>query len=696
MPQYVRKRDGKLVPFNVEKIFAAIWKAVQSVGGEDASTARKIADRVRTIIDATYPSDRIPSVEYIQDTVEKILIEDGHAKVAKAYIIYREQHRQMREMAHLMNESITLVESYLQKADWRVKENANMEFSLQGLNNHIFASISEKYWLEKIYPKEIRDSHINGELKLHDLGLLAPYCCGWDLQDLLMRGFGGVPGKVQCKPPKRLRPALGQVVNFLYTLQGEAAGAEAFSSFDTLLAPFVRYENLNYTQVKQAMQEFMFNMAVPTRVGFQTPFTNLSFDLSPSPLLADQAVIVGGEMKIEKYGDFQKEMDMINKAFIEVMTEGDATGQVFTFPIPTYNITKDFDWNGEIAQMIFEMTAKYGLPYFSNFINSDMKPEDARSMCCRLRLDNRELRKRGGGLFGSMPLTGSIGVVTLNMPQAAYLSSTREEFFARVTRLMDLAHQSLKIKRKMIEKFTENGLYPYSRVYLQSIKDHTGSYWSNHFSTIGLLGMNEACQNLLGADKDIASREGYQLAIETLDLMRERLISYQEETGYIYNLEATPGEGTTRQFAVADKRKFPDIITAARNENDVPYYTNSTHLPVDYTDDIFKALKHQDPLQCKYTGGTVFHGFFGERMSDAKTTGKLVKKIAENFSLPYFTITPTFSICPKHGYLSGEHEFCPKCDDELRARKSMTQKNASASEMVKDARPKKAKNKSLN
>jgi len=534
---------------------------------------------------------------------------------------------------------------------------------LQGLNNYIAEKIVKNYWVNRIYPERIRKVHENVDIHIHDLGTLGPYCVGWDLKDLLISGFTGVEGKVQTKPAKHLRTALGQMVNFFYTLQGESAGAQAFSNFDTLLAPFVRYDKLDYKQVKQAMQEFCFNMAVPTRVGFQTPFTNITLDLKVPDYMRDEPVIIGGKPQDFTYGECQKEMDMINMAFAEVMIEGDAKGRLFTFPIPTYNITKDFDWDNPNYEGIWEMTAKYGIPYFSNFINSDMKPEDARSMCCRLRLDQTELRKRGGGLFGANPLTGSIGVVTINMPRLGLTSETEEQFFNKLEELMDLSQESLEIKRKALERFTARGLYPYSRFYLRNVYKRFGQYWKNHFATIGLLGMNEAITNFLPGE-DITTEKGRAFAVKALDFMRNKLEKYQNETGNIYNLEATPGEGTTYRFARADKKRYGNIKVA--NEGSLikganPYYTNSTHIPVDYTDDLFQALELQDPLQTRYTGGTVFHAFIGERMNIGGVK-MLVKKIAENFSLPYFTLTPTFSICPIHGYIAGEHEFCPECD----------------------------------
>ena len=541
---------------------------------------------------------------------------------------------------------IELVENYLKQLDWKVNENSNMTYSIQGLNNYIASEISKNYWLNKVYPADIRNAHISGDIHIHDLNIISVYCVGWDLKDLLMEGFRGVKGKIESAPPKHFRTALGQIVNFMYTMQGEAAGAQAFSNFDTLLAPFIKYDNLTYEQVKQAMQEFIFNMNVPTRVGFQTPFTNITMDLTVPSYYADQAVIIGGKFMEDTYKNFQPEMDMINKAFFEIMLEGDNSGRVFTFPIPTYNITKDFDWENKNIDGLWEMTAKYGIPYFSNFINSDMSPEDARSMCCRLRIDNRELEYRGGGLFGSNPLTGSVGVVTINLPRIAQKVSTKEEFFKQLEEKMVLAKDSLEIKRKLLEDYTEKNLYPYTKFYLRDIKARFGVYWKNHFSTIGLIGMNEACINFLKTD--IGSFRGKHFAIEVMDFMRAKIIEFQKETGNNYNLEATPGEGTSYRLAKCDRNKYP-------------YYTNSTQLPVNYTDDIFEVLDHQDALQTKYTGGTVVHIYAGERIYDLNTVKNLVKKICSNYKLPYFTFSPTFSTCPNHGYVAGEHFTCPEC-----------------------------------
>jgi len=984
MIKKIKKRDGRIVDFEPNKITEAIWKAAQAVGGKDKELSKKLSAQVVEILEKKYDGiNREPTVEEIQDIVEKVLIENGHAKTAKAYILYRQQHKELRELRRMVGD-LSVVDKYLDEKDWRVRENSNMTYSLQGLNFHISSKIISNYWLNKIYPPEIRQAYNSGDFHIHDLGIFGAYCVGWDLQDLLLSGFKGVSGKIETKPAKHLRVALGQIINFFYTLQGEAAGAQAFSNFDTLLAPFIRYDNLNYKQVKQAMQEFLFNINVPTRVGFQcvsedteiltpegwarydeikrgsiiktfnvktgkienqrvrrvfkkhykgimynlknhvqdqlispkhrvvrkkiqtsayilepiedvmklkspfiipiagknsnkeatisdeqiklmawiisegtierptkyrrcyrisiyqskeknkknykeiikllkhfklkyseyesaaldgkvtrirldakssrkihkwfgtrdsisfipdillnmnerqsklfiqtylkadrfenckiattnleildalqiiavnagygftvlkrkptigskdiyvlrlikhketyiqkitkvnyngiiwcpntknetviarrngkvfitgnTPFTNITLDLEVPSYMKNEPVIIGGKPQKESYSDFQKEMNMINRAFAEMMLEGDAKGRVFTFPIPTYNITKNFEWDKEDYKPLWEMTAKYGVPYFANFINSDMKPDDVRSMCCRLRIDNRELKKRGGGLFGANPLTGSIGVVTINMPKIGYMSKTEEEFFEKLEKNMDLAKKSLEIKRKIIENFTEKGLYPYSRFYLRSIKQKTGKYWKNHFSTIGLIGMNEALLNFMGVN--IADEKGRKFAEKVLDFMRNKLQSYQQETGNIYNLEATPAEGASHRLARLDKKNYPDIIVA--NEENyrrgaAPYYTNSTQLPVDYTDDIFEALKLQDNLQCKYTGGTVLHGFIGESMPSPEATKNLIRKIAENFRLPYFTITPTFSICPIHGYIPGKHYYCPICATE--------------------------------
>ena len=974
--KYVRKRDGRLELFDQERITNAIWKAAKAVGGKDRELAKRLSDQVVAMLKERFGEEGVPTVEEIQDVVEKVLIENGHARTAKAYILYRKQHQDMRELAALLS-SADLVDQYLNLEDWRVRENSNMSYSLQGLNNYLSSTVIAKYWITRIYPPRIAEAHFSGEMHIHDLGVLGPYCVGWDLRDLLLLGFGGVRGKIESTPAKHFRTALGQVVNFFYTLQGEAAGAQAFSNFDTYLAPFIRYDGLSQKEVEQALQEFFFNMNVPTRVGFQclsedtkiltpdgwksynqvkvgdiiytfnletheiemktvkdifvrkyqgkmynlrnrtqnqlvsphhrvvrqvfnskrykmqeiedlltlkspisvpvvgensnpdldvsdeqlklmawiisegsiekdgshrvsiyqskkvnpekykeiigllnhfnlefevreqkrwgdcqhvrlsptssksihkwfdgnkkvppkwlyrlskrqarifletyvkgdgwnekhrkriittctdtlealealavlagfnfsartrtfksprkpqyyltlteskhdyiqeikemdyegiiwsvhtdnetviakrngqvfitgnTPFTNVTLDLTVPEFMKDEPVIIGGKVMNETYGEMQEEMDMFNVAFAKIMCQGDAKGRVFTFPIPTYNITKDFNWDNHVAQTLFEVSAKYGVPYFSNFINSDMKPEDVRSMCCRLRIDNRELRKRGGGFFGANPLTGSIGVVTINLPRIGYLSKDEDEFFERLGEMMEIAKDSLEIKRKALERFTEKGLYPYARHYLRLIKEGFGKYWKNHFSTIGLIGMNEAVLNLFG--HNIATPEGLEFAVKVLKFMRNKLADFQEETGNIYNLEATPAEGTSYRLARIDKRKYPKIIVA--NEEQLskgvePFYTNSSQLPVDYDGDLFEALEHQDRLQTLYTGGTVFHIYLGERLYSWKSAAELVKKVAWNSHLPYYTLTPTFSICPTHGYISGEHKECPTC-----------------------------------
>ena len=662
MLEKIKKRDGRIVEFDSSKITAAIFKAGRATGEFDEREAKKLTLQVLTLTHEIRLKD-VPEVEEIQDIVERILLDSPFYKTAKAYIIYREQHAQIRNIT--TKASVKLVDHYIKKLDWKIKENSNMCYSLQGLNNYISSDVTSEYWLNKIYPPEIRRAHKKGDIHVHDLSLLSVYCVGWDLKDLLIKGFKGVEGKVESAPPKHLRSALGQIVNFFYTLQGEAAGAQALSNFDTLLAPFVRYDNLDYKQVKQAFQEFVFNINIPTRVGFQTPFTNITMDLYVSPILKDSNIIIGGVEKDKTYSQFQPEMDVINKAFAEVMMEGDAKGRVFTFPIPTYNITKDFDWDNENLEMIWKMTAKYGIPYFSNFVNSDMSPEDARSMCCRLRLDNRELTKRGGGLFGANPLTGSIGVVTINIPRIGYISKNKDEFFLHIKNNVNIAVESLIIKRKVLEKFSEKNLYPYAKYYLRDIKKRTGFFWKNHFSTIGIIGMNEACLNFIG--EDIGTGPGQKFSIEVMDFMRDLLANIQEETGDIFNLEATPAEGTSYRLAMLDKDLFKDIICANNtdyNNGAAPYYTNSTHLPVNYTEDIFEVLQLQDNLQTKYNGGTVLHIFMGEQVSDINVVKNLINKISNNFKLPYFTLTPTFSVCPSHGYLNGMQKECSTCGAE--------------------------------
>ena len=653
----VEKRNGENVDFDKSKIETAVYKALTSSEEGGEQEAKEVSGRTFDLLLRRFSREEIPHVEQIQDIVEEVLIMEGYHEAAKNYILYREKRREIREMKGELDDSSNLVEDYIDEMDWEVKENANMTYSLQGLNQYVTSHVSKQYWLNKIYPENVREAAQNEDIHIHDLNLLATYCCGWDLQDLLMKGFGGVPSKIDSAPPKHLRPALGQIVNFFFTLQGESAGAQAMSNFDTFLAPFIAYDNLNYKQVKQAMQEFIFNCMVPTRVGFQTPFINVSLDIKVPKHLADQPVIRGGEPQDETYGEFQKEMDMFNRAFYEVLMEGDAKGRVFTFPIPTISITDDFDWDNETLDPMWEATTKYGINYFSNYMNSDMDPEDFRSMCCRLRLDNKELIKRGGGLFGSQPLTGSIGVVTVNMPRIGYLSKTRKEFYNRLEKMMDLAKESLEIKRKVINDFMEKGLYPYSKYYLQGVKEMRGTYYGNHFSTIGLIGMNETCLNFL--DKGIGSKEGKEFAEDVLDFMNDKLIEYQEETDNLYNLEATPGEGTAYKQAKIDKEKYPDIITAGTDE--VPYYTNSVHLPVNYTDDPIELLDHQDDLQTKFTGGTVIHLFLGEKISSPDAAKKLIKNVFNNYELPYVSLTPSFSVCPSCGYIHGEKFKCPNC-----------------------------------
>jgi len=657
----ITKRDGRILPFEAGKITFAIFKALRAVGQPDRQLAEDLMLDVLKKLGLFEKSDYTPAVEEVQDVVEKVLFENRLFEAAKAYILYRKQHENMRNAKELFS-NLEIVEKYLNLDDWRIKESANSSYSLQGLNQHIATIISSQYWLERIYSEEVKQAYLSGHFHIHDLGFLSVYCVGWDLEDLLISGFTGVTGKIESRPAKHFRTILGQIVNFFYTMQGEAAGAQAFSNFDTYLAPFIRYDHLDYAQVKQSLQEFMFNINVPTRVGFQTPFTNITLDLKVPGFLKKQPVIIGGKTQELTYGDFQPEMDLFNAAFAEVMAEGDANGRVFSFPIPTYNITADFEWDNPVYDKIWEITAKFGIPYFSNFINSDMKPDDVRSMCCRLRLDKRQLQKRGGGLFGANPLTGSVGVVTINFPRLGYESKSEDEFFQRLDKLMELAKESLETKRKVIENLTEKGLYPYSKFYLRNVKLRTGKYWKNHFSTIGIVGMNECCLNFLGCN--IAQKKGYTFALKVMDRMRSKLELFQEETGNIYNLEATPAEGTSYRLARIDKTEYPDIITA--NEPFVkkgaqPYYTNSTQLPVYYTDDLFEALHLQDELQAKYTGGTVFHTFMGEKQLPIESVKMLIKKIMSSFRLPYITLSPTFSICPSHGYLFGEHRTCPKC-----------------------------------
>ena len=655
MLKEIVKRDGKVESFKSEKITWAIFNAALACGGNDFSRAESLCKQVLDLAEKTY-ADRIPDVEGIQDLVEKVLIENGHAQTAKAYILYREKRKSAREINALIGATIEMFSNYLGDKDWQIQENANTQKSINGLNNYVRETFTKKYWLHEVYPAEVREAHESGDAHIHDLGFFGPYCAGWDLRQLLMDGFGGVNGKVESYPAKHLRSFLGQIINSTFTTQGETAGAQAWSSIDTYCAPFIYYDQLTYDKVKQCIQEFIFNMNVPTRVGFQCPFSNLTFDINVPSTLKNEAVIIGGKMMDKTYGEFQKEMDIFNKAFCEVMLEGDAKGRVFTFPIPTLNITKDFDWDNPITDEFMRITCKYGIPYFANYVNSDLSPEDAVSMCCRLRLNTRELRKRGGGLFGSNPMTGSIGVFTINLPRIGYLSATESEFRARLWRLACLGKTSLEIKRKIIEQQSEDRLYPYSTFYLRNIKERTGQYWYNHFSTIGIVGMNEAVLNFMG--KDITTTEGQEFAERMLNYLRDVLMEFQEETGHVYNLEATPAEGTSYRLAQLDKAKYPEIITAGR---EVPYYTNSTQVPVGYTDDIFEVLDLQDNLQSLYTGGTVQHLYLGESIEDIRICKNLIKKVFNKYKLPYISLTPTFSICPEHGYIRGEEFRCPEC-----------------------------------
>jgi ribonucleoside-triphosphate reductase len=665
MVKQIIKRDGRIEDFNVDKIRDAIYKAALAAGGDNKVLATELALKVAQRLDDTY-KDLAPTIEQIQDMVEKVLIDEQHAKTAVAYIRYREARKKARDTNALIAQTEELFADYLSEEAWEVKENANMQKSVNGLNNYVRESFTKKYWLYNIYPEEVRVAHEDGDIHLHDLGFFGPYCAGWDLRQLLTDGFGGVAGKVESKPAKHLRSFLGQVVNSTFTTQGETAGAQAWSSIDTYCAPFIRYDKMTYEQVRQCIQEFIFNINVPTRVGFQCPFSNLTFDIKVPSTLKDQPVIVGGEIKEDKYGDFQAEMDIFNKAFCSVMLEGDAKGRVFTFPIPTLNITKDFDWNNPVVDAFMEITCKYGIPYFANYINSDLSPEDAVSMCCRLRLDVTELRKRGGGLFGSNPMTGSIGVVTLNMPRIGYLATDEEDFFKRVERLARISQTSLEIKRKIIEKESEKGLYPYSTHFLRSVKERTGRFWDNHFNTIGLVGMNECLLNFMG--KDIGTPEGLEFSLKVMNFLRSLMQEFQKESGRSYNLEATPAEGTSYRLARLDRKKFgKDIISAG---DEVPYYTNSTQLPASYTDDIMKCVELQDELQYLYTGGTVQHLYLGEKIEDIQVAKKLIKKIFEVSKMPYISLTPTFSVCNEHGYLAGEQWSCPTCgkDTEVYSR----------------------------
>lgn len=657
-----KKRTGEIEVWDPSKITGAIYKAVINTRDISEAAALEISELATKMIEFKINNkyDDLVELEQVQNIVEETLMEMNLFDIARSYVRFRFQKEQLRADEKAAISVKKMMANYINQSDWQVKENSNMDYSLQGLNNYIVSDITKSFWLNHVFSTEQKEAHINGDLHIHDLGLLSTYCCGWDLEDILKSGFMGVKNKVQSKPPKHFRAALGQIVNFLYSLQGEAAGAQAISSFDTYLAPFVHHDKLEYKDVKQAMQEFIFNLNVPTRVGFQTPFVNLTMDLIVPNNLKDQPIILGGKLQESTYGEFQAEMDMINLAFCEVMQAGDASGRIFTFPIPTYNITKNFNWDNKVVDEIMKMTSKYGIPYFANFINSDMDPEDARSMCCRLRLDNRELRKRGGGLFGANPLTGSIGVVTINLPRLGYLYKTEEELLNNLERLMNISKNILEQRRELIEKNTREGLYPYSRFYLRQVYERFNEYWKNHFNTIGINGMNECIRNFYNDQEDLTTEKGQAFAHRILDFMREEITSYQVD-GNLYNLEATPAEGVSYRLARTDKELYPDIITAGTDD---VYYTNSSQLPVGYTADIFEVLRLQDSLQTKYTGGTVLHAYLGERVEDSQVVKKLIKKIFENYELPYFSITPTFSICDDHGYITGEEFNCPTCNKE--------------------------------
>lgn len=647
----IRKRNGYIVPFDKNKITEAIFKAARAVGGSDYAKAQYLSEVVLAALEHRFHKNSIPAVEEIQDIIEKILIEEGHARVAKAYILYREQHKRLRDSEQLLLDINKTMDGYLKQSDWRVNENANVNYSLGGLILHNSGTITANYWLNNIYSQEIANAHSKGDFHIHDLSMFSGYCAGWSLAQLIREGFGGVPHKISSKPAKHLSTLVQQMVNFLGVLQNEWAGAQAFSSFDTYLAPFVHIDSLSYAEVKQCIQSFVFGINTPSRWGSQAPFTNITLDwVCPTDLRDKPAIVAGNECDFS-YGDCRKEMDMVNKAFLEVMMEGDADGRGFAYPIPTYNITEDFDWDHENAELLFEITGKYGTPYFQNFINSDLNPEDVRSMCCRLQLDKRELRHRGGGLFGADEFTGSIGVVTINLPRIGFLSTDENDFFSRLGRLMDTARDSLEMKREVITRLMDEGLFPYTKRYLK--------HWNNHFSTIGLNGMNECVKNFFGYD--LSDERARAFSIKVLKYMRERLVKYQEETGNLYNLEATPGESTSYRLAKEDKKHYPKIITSG-TEN-APYYTNSTQLPVDYTNDLFNALDLQDEIQTQYTGGTVFHALLGERI-DKDVCKALVKKIANNHRLPYYTISPIFSVCHEHGYIEGEAFHCPTCGQE--------------------------------
>ncbi|MBT3722946.1 MAG: ribonucleoside triphosphate reductase [Gammaproteobacteria bacterium] len=666
LPQRLIKRDGTDVSFDKNRIEKALEKAGQATSEFDSFEAQLLTRQVIKVLSHRYSNRQIPDIEAVQDVVEQVLISANHIETARAYIVYREQHNKLREDKRTLVDVSSAVNEYLDKSDWRVSANANQGYSLGGLILNTSGKMIANYWLSHVYPPEIGEAHREGDVHIHDLDMLAGYCAGWSLRTLLNEGLNGIQGRVEAGPPKHMSSAVGQIVNFLGTLQNEWAGAQAFSSFDTYMAAYVRKDQLSFEQVRQQMQELIYNLNVPSRWGTQTPFTNLTFDWVCPEDLQDQVPVIAGEEQDFTYGDLQAEMDLINRAYIEVMMAGDAKGRVFTFPIPTYNITDDFIWDSENADRLFEMTSKYGLPYFQNFLNSELKPNMIRSMCCRLQLDLTELLKRGNGLFGSAEQTGSLGVVTVNCARLGHLYQGDEvKLMAQLDDLLNIARNSLEIKRKVIQRHLDAGLFPYSKRYLGTLR--------NHFSTIGVNGINEMIRNFSDDKEDITTTEGKALAIRLLDHIRERMVEFQEDTGNMYNLEATPAEGTTYRFAKEDLKRYPDILQAGTIDR--PYYTNSSQLPVGYTDDPFEALEMQDDLQRKYTGGTVLHLYMNERISSIEACKKLVKRSLGNFHLPYITITPTFSICPEHGYLSGEHEFCPKCDEELIIKKQIELNN---------------------
>ena len=669
LPARIRRRDGSQTPFDSDRILSAIHRAGEATGEFAEDEARLLSSQVVKVLSHGRFLEGVPDIERIQDIIEQSLIAANHLRTARAYISYRDRHERLRADRRTLVDVASSVNEYLDRADWRVNANANQGYSLGGLILNTSGKMIANYWLSHVYAPEAGAAHRDGDIHIHDLDMLAGYCAGWSLRTLLHEGLNGVPGKVEAGPPKHMSSAVGQIVNFLGTLQNEWAGAQAFSSFDTYMAPFVRNDGLGYAQVRQYIQELIYNLNVPSRWGTQTPFTNLTFDWVCPEDLREQVPVVGGEEMPFTYGDLQAEMDLINRAYIEVMTAGDAKGRVFTFPIPTYNITPDFPWESENAERLFEMTAKYGLPYFQNFLNSELKPNMIRSMCCGLQLDLRELLKRGNGLFGSAEQTGSLGVVTINCARLGHVYEDDEQgLFARLDELLFIARDSLEVKRKVIQRHMDAGLFPYTKRYLGTLR--------NHFSTIGVNGINEMIRNFTADRDDITSESGYALACRLLDHVRERMVDFQEETGHLYNLEATPAEGTTYRFAKEDRKRFPDILQAGSDE--APYYTNSSQLPVGFTDDPFEALERQDDLQRRYTGGTVLHLYLPEQVSSSEACKRLVKRALGNFRLPYITITPTFSICPTHGYLAGEHEFCPRCDQELIARKQREEMNTDA------------------